>query len=167
MSNTIGTVDMFLAIKGAMRGKINGESQDSKHKNEIEVLGWSWGMQSRSAGGGVAATGRATIKELQIFKRVDSATTALMGALRQNEPIKEATLTIRKFGSPPLEYFTIKIEDGRVTGLDVQVDPDIATEVREVITFSFNKVEVTYVPQKGDGSGKGGMSFLDDWAPQV
>ena len=30
-------VDMFLDIKG----EIEGESQDHKHKNEIDVLAWS------------------------------------------------------------------------------------------------------------------------------
>ena len=33
-------VDMFLKIDG-----IKGESKDSKHKDEIDVLAWSWGLQ--------------------------------------------------------------------------------------------------------------------------
>ena len=32
-------VDVFLKIKG-----IPGESADSKHKNEIDVLSYSWGI---------------------------------------------------------------------------------------------------------------------------
>jgi len=32
--------------KGAKHGLINGEAQDNAHKNEIEVLSWSWGIQA-------------------------------------------------------------------------------------------------------------------------
>ena len=44
-----GAGDMFLKVKGAKHGDINGEAQDQKHKNEIEVLAWSWGMQGKAA----------------------------------------------------------------------------------------------------------------------
>ena len=40
----------------------------SKHKNEIEVLGWSWGMQGKPSLGGGSATGKATMRELRIIK---------------------------------------------------------------------------------------------------
>src|SRR5262245_27091451 len=111
---------MFLSVKGA-KGDINGEAQDQTHKDHIQVLGWSWGMQSKaSLGAGTVPTGRATIRELRILKRPDKATTALMVALRNNELIKEATLTVRKAGKTQLEYLTIKIEDARVMVVDVQ-----------------------------------------------
>src|SRR5262245_63241210 len=95
---------MFLAVKGAKSGKINGESQDSKHKDEIEVIAWSWGMQGKPSLGGGNTSGKATVRELRITKRVDKASTALMAALRNNELITEATLTLRKIGKNPLEY---------------------------------------------------------------
>src|SRR5678816_3971062 len=111
-----GAGDMFLKVKGAKSGLINGESQDQgKHKNEIEVLAWSWGMQGKPSLGGGAASGKATMRELRITKKVDKASTALMSALRTNELINEATLTLRKVGKTPLEYLVIKIENGRVT----------------------------------------------------
>jgi type VI secretion system secreted protein Hcp len=53
---------MFFKVKGAKHGPINGEAQDDKHKNEIEVLAWSWGMQGKSSIGGGSATGKATIR---------------------------------------------------------------------------------------------------------
>jgi len=57
-----GTNDMFLNVNGAKHGQINGEAQDDKHKNEVEVRGWSWGMQGKPSLGGGAASGKATIK---------------------------------------------------------------------------------------------------------
>ena len=114
-----GVGDMFLLVKGAQHGLIKGEAQDEQHKAEIEVLSWSWGMQGRATLGGGAATGKATMHDLKIVKRVDSASTALMQALRTNEPIQKAVLTLRKAGKSPLEYLKVTIEQGRVTSLTV------------------------------------------------
>jgi hypothetical protein len=74
---------MFFKVKGAKHGDINGEAQDQKHKNEIEVLSWSWGMQGKASISTGAATGKATMRELRIVKKVDKASTALMAALHE------------------------------------------------------------------------------------
>jgi len=155
---------MFLSVTGARAGPITGESQDSKHKNEIEVLAWSWGMQGKPSLGGGGASGRATIRELRVTKRVDKASTALMSALRNNEPIKVAALTIRKAGKTPLEYLTIKIEDGRVMSLEIEAgDASNAPGLLERVNFSFNKISIEYTPQGPDGRAMGSTSFMDEW----
>ena len=155
---------MFLALNGAKQGKINGEAHDDTHKNEVEVLGWSWGMQGRPSLGGGTATGKATIRELRILKRIDKASTALMSALRTNEPIKVAMLTVRKTGKNPLEYFKIKIEDARVMSLDIEAgDASNSSTVIEKVTFSFNKISIEYTPQGSDGNPLGTTSFEDEW----
>jgi type VI secretion system secreted protein Hcp len=159
-----GAGDMFFKVKGAKHGEIQGEAQDQKHKNEIEVLSWSWGMQGKSALGGGAATGKATMRELRIVKKVDKASTALMSALRTNEVIKEGVLTLRKTGTSKLEYFKITIQDGRVMGLDVEAGNDAGTAtLLERVTFSFNKIAVEYTPQGNDGMPQGSTIFEDQW----
>lgn len=159
-----GAGDMFLKVKGAKHGDINGEAQDQKHKNEIEVLAWSWGMQGKAALGGGIATGKATMRELRITKRVDKASTALMSALRTNETIKEATLTLRKIGKTPLEYFKIKIEEGRVVALDLEAgDVSGSPALLERVSLSFNKISVEYTPQGADGMPQGSTTFEDEW----
>lgn len=160
-----GAGDMFLAVKGAKSGKIVGESSDAgKHKDEIEVMAWSWGMQGKSAVGGGLATGKATIRELRITKRVDKSSTALMAALRHNELITEATLTLRKAGKTPLEYLTIKIENGRVMSIDLDAgDQSGGAGLFEKVSFSFNKIKVEYTPQGADGGPQGATSFEDEW----
>jgi type VI secretion system secreted protein Hcp len=159
-----GAGDMFLKVKGAKHGDINGEAQDQKHKNEIEVLAWSWGMQGKAALGGGIATGKATMRELRITKRVDKASTALMSALRTNETIKEATLTLRKIGKTPLEYLKIKIEEGRVVALDLEAgDVSGSPSLLERVSLSFNKISIEYTPQGADGMPQGSTSFEDEW----
>ena len=163
-----GAGDMFLMVKGAKHGLIKGESQDDQHKGEIEVVSWSWGMVAKASIGGGTATGKATINDLRIVKRVDSASTALMGALRTNEPIQKAVLTLRKAGKGQLEYLKITIEQGRVISLLIDtVETAAVPDVFERVSFSFNKIEVEYVPQGKDGLPQGGMTFADQWSDQA
>ena len=158
------TNDMFFKVKGASHGQINGEALDEKHKGEIEVLSWSWGMQGKSSVGGGQATGKATMRELRIVKKVDKASTALMGALRTNEVIKEGILTVRKTGTTKLEYLKITIKDGRVLALDIQAGDDTGdTTLLERVSFTFNKITVDYTPQGADGQPQGGTMFEDQW----
>jgi type VI secretion system secreted protein Hcp len=155
---------MFLSVKGAAHGVINGESVDDKHKGEIDVLSWSWGIQGKPSLGGGTASGKATIREMKIVKKVDKASTALMGAVRTNEVIKEAILTLRKAGKSPLEYLKITMEQGRVVSLDIEAgDASGGFEVIERITLSFNKLTVEYTPQGADGLPQGGTTFQDQW----
>ena len=156
---------MFLMVKGAKHGLIKGEAEDKDHKGEIEVLSWSWGMQGKSSLAGGAATGKATIRDLRIVKAVDSASTALMQALRTNEQIQKAVLTLRKAGKTPLEYMKITIEQGRVMALDVDAgDTQGSANLVEKVSFSFNKITVEYTPQGKDGQPQGSMLYEDQWS---
>jgi type VI secretion system secreted protein Hcp len=159
------TGDMFLMVKGAQHGLIKGEAEDKDHNGEIEVLSWSWGMQGKASLGGGVATGKATMRDLRIVKHVDSASTALMQALRTNEQIQKAVLTLRKAGKTPLEYMKITIEQGRVMALDVDAgDTQGSATLVEKVSFSFNKISVEYTPQGKDGQPKGSMTFEDQWS---
>ena len=159
-----GTGDMFLSVKGTRSGAIKGESQDDVHKGEIDVLGWSWGMQAKPSLGGGTASGKPSIHDLEILKRVDCASTALMAALKTNEQIQKAVLTLRKAGSSQLEYLRIVIEQGRVTSLAIEAGGrEGSPDLLERITFSFNKITVEYVPQGKDGLALGSTQFTDQW----
>lgn len=153
---------MFLMVKGAKSGLIKGESQDAAHAGEIAVVSWSWGMQARSSLGGDGARGKAVVHELKILKKVDSASTGLMAALRSNEMIAKAVLTLRK--KAQLEFLKITIEGGRVTGLTIEGgDTGGGPDVVENVSFSFNKISVEYVPQGRDGQALGGMVYTDQF----
>jgi len=157
---------MFLSLSGAKAGAIAGEAQDSDHKNEIEVLGWSWGMAGKRDVASGLASGRTTVRELSILKRVDKATTPLMNACRTNEMIK-GTLTLRKAGKSPLEYLKISFENGLVNSYDVQAgDTSGSPTLVERVTFSFEKITIEYTPQGADGRAQGGMTYTDQWMPQ-
>lgn len=148
--------DMFLKVETARLGVIKGEAHDEKHLNEIDVVSWSWGMSSRSALAGAGPSSKATLDELRIVKKIDSASTALMSSLRSNEAIKKLTLTVRKAGGHPLEYVKITLQSARITHLSLDTE---SAEVVERVSFAFQKINVEYVPQGADGAGRGSMSF--------
>jgi type VI secretion system secreted protein Hcp len=151
---------MFLKIESAKQGPIKGEAQDQNHKDEIDVISWSWGMAAKSALSSTGPSSKATLHELSIVKAVDSASTGLMSAMRNNDLIKKAVLTVRKAGGAPHEYFKVTIEKGRITALDVDAASFSATgQVTEKLSLAFQKIGVEYVPQGADGQPKGGMLF--------
>ena len=154
--------DMFLKIDGSRQGAIKGETRDAGHKDEIDVLGWTWGMEGNLIHG--QATAKTVVRELKITKRVDQATTGLMSALRSNEVIKKAVLTVRKAGGKdPVEYYTITLEKGRITSLIQQSgDETDPAALNEEVSIAFSKVAVEYKPQGDDGQFRGATSFEMD-----
>lgn len=156
----MGLADMFLKIEGAKQGVIKGESKDTSHKEEVDVVTWSWGMQSHASIQSGLPSGKTSITELVVTKRMDKASTAIMSSLRNNEVIKKATLTVRKAGQKPLENLKIVLEKARIvsfaaTGATAEGGP----EVKETISLAFKKISVQYTPQGDDGQALGGTSF--------
>jgi type VI secretion system secreted protein Hcp len=149
--------DIFAKI-----GDIKGESLDDKHKNEIEVLSFSWGVASSGslAAGGGAGSGKATFQDLSIVHRIDRASPALMQACATGTHIKDATITHRKAGKGQHEYLIVKMNDILVTS--VTHAGASGEPAAETVSLVFAKVAVEYRPQKDDGSVDAGSHFKYD-----
>ena len=155
--------DMFLSVTGQKTGLIKGESDDQQHKDEIDVLGWSWGISAQQQIGGGGPAGKAVLKELHLQKYVDRASTALMSMTRTNEIIKKAVLAVRKAGTTQQEYFKLTIEKGRITSYDVRAPESPANpKMVELLNFSFQKIEVEYRVQGADGQLLGSSLYSDE-----
>lgn len=154
--------DMFLKVEGSRSGVVKGEASDSTHPGEIEIDDWSWGMHGSSAMGGAGAATKTAMDALHLTKRVDSASTALMSVMRNNELIKKAVLTVRKAGAKPIEYFIVTIENARITSYDVATTSGASYQLVEKIALSFQKITVDYYAQDSTGARKGGSSFMAD-----
>jgi type VI secretion system secreted protein Hcp len=149
--------DIFAKI-----GDIKGESLDAKHKDEVEVLAWSWGVaqtgsMAHGSGGG---TGKANFSDLTISHYVDKASPVLMKACATGEHIKEATITARKAGKGQQEYLIIKMNDIIITS--VQPGGSGGEAAVESVTLQCAKVDLEYKPQKADGSLDAGLHFKYD-----
>jgi len=148
-------VDMFIKIDG-----IKGESQDSKHKDEIDVLSWSWGVSQsgtmHSGGGGGA--GKANFQDLSITKWVDMSSPKLLGATSTGKHIKEALLTVRKAGEKPLEYLKVTLTDCLISSVSTGGSGG-EDRLTENVAINFAKVKFEYTVQKADGSAGGVVPF--------
>ena len=150
-------VDVFLKL-----GTIKGESKDSKHEGEIDVLSWSWGIsQTGSMGhGGGGGAGKANFSDLSIMHALDKASPVLMQACATGEHIPDATLVARKAGKGQQEYLIIKMNDVIITG--VTHAGDSGQPGSETVGLAFAKVALEYKPQKSDGSLDVGVHFKYD-----
>lgn len=144
---------MFLKVRG-----VTGESGDADHKGEVEVKSWSWGMQAPTGPVSGGAGGKTTIHELVVVKLVDQSSPTLMRFLRNNKLVSDATLTVRKAGKTPLEYFKIELENVRVTSLHTESE---GSELVERIRLGFSKVRVSYTPQDETGAMGGGENVFE------
>jgi type VI secretion system secreted protein Hcp len=146
--------DIFAKI-----GDIKGESTDSKHKDEIEVLSFSWGVtnSAKIKGGGA---GKATFTDLSFLHGIDKASPNLLSACATGAHLKEATITHRKAGKGQQEYLVIKMNDVIITGVALADSSVVAGS--ETVSMAFAKVDLEYKPQKADGSLDAGIHFKFD-----
>jgi type VI secretion system secreted protein Hcp len=144
----------------AKLGDIKGESVDAKHKDEIEVLSFSWGVANTPPAGGGGGAGKATFQNLSIEHGIDKATPALLQACATGQHIRDATITHRKAGKSQAEYLVVKLSDVVVTGVAHTGSTD--QPYSEVVTLNFAKVDFEYRPQKADGSLEAGIHFKYD-----
>ena len=143
----MATTSYFLKIDG-----IPGESRDDKHKDEIEVLSWSWGETQETAvsPGGGAGTGRVAMTDLHVSANFTKASPQLLLACASGKHLKSAILTGRKAGKAQQEYLSFSLTDVLVSGY--QTGASEAEAPLDSIALSFSKIEVSYKQQTPDGS---------------
>ena len=141
-------VDMFIKI-----GKLEGESKDTKHGKEIDVLAWSWGASnsgSAHVGGGMGA-GKVNVQDLSFTKYIDKSSPDLMLACCNGEHYPEAKLVVRKAGKDPLEYLTITLKEVIVTSVSTGGSGG-EDRLTENVTLNFAKVQLNYIEQTATGA---------------
>jgi type VI secretion system secreted protein Hcp len=149
--------DIFAKI-----GDIKGESVDAKHKDEIEVLSFSWGVANSgpTAPGGGGGAGKATFQDLSIVHGIDKATPELLKACATGLHIKDATITHRKAGEGQQEYLIVRLNDVTITAVSHGGSED--QPYAESVSLKFAKVDLEYRPQRVDGSLDPGLHFKFD-----
>ena len=140
--------DYFLKLDG-----IDGESTDDKHKGEIDVLSWSWGVSqsgTHQAGGGGGA-GKASPTDLSFSMITCKASPKLYLACATGEHIKTAKLVVRKAGGEQQEYMSVLLSDVLVSSYSTggSGGGDLPMES---FSLNFGKMEYEYKPQKADGT---------------
>jgi len=154
-------VDMFLMLDG-----IKGESNDDKHKGEIDIHSFSWGLAQ--SGSGHSSTGQGTgkvdVSDISIMKNVDLSSPTLQLACANGKHIAKGKLTVRKAGENPLDYLTFDFEGLFVSSYQISGSSETPSES---ISLNFSKVKSEYWTQSAKGAKGDNANFSWDVAKNV
>ena len=156
-------VDMFLKLDD-----VKGESKDSKHKDEVDVLAWSWGLSQSGTThmGGGGGAGKVNVQDLSLTKYVDKSSPNLIMATCNGKHYKEALLTVRKAGEKPLEYIKVTMKEVLVSSVSTGGSGG-EDRLTENVTLNFGWFKVEYTPQKADGTGDAAIEAVWNIAENV
>jgi type VI secretion system secreted protein Hcp len=139
-------VDYFLKLDG-----IQGESQDEKHKNEIQVLSWSWGAANVSsvAGTGGSGAGKVDMSDVSMMLNFDKSTPKFFKSVCAGSHIASGTLSAIKAGGNGKPYLKVDFKELFVTGLQMSA----AGEVPAVsLSFTYDEIKIDYSAQDEKGN---------------
>lgn len=139
-------MDLFLKIDG-----IQGESSDSKHKDEIQLESFRWGESRPSVPSG-GASRRVQIEDFQFAMETNKASPQLLLACASGQHVKSAVLTAQRTGTsgkdePPFLKYTFT--DVLVSSFRMEGTPE---PVVDHVSFNFGRIAVEYHPRNPDGS---------------
>lgn len=147
MTADAAAVDYFLKIDG-----IEGESIDDRHRGEIDIMSFSWGMSNSGtfASGGGGGAGKASFGSIRLTTAVSKASPMIFESVATGKHFQNVTLSVVKTGTVGGEFLKITLTDVIITSYQT------GGMVGEVPTDSFKlnyaKIEFEYKPQKADGS---------------
>ena len=157
-------VDYFLKIDG-----VDAESNDKKHKGEIELESFSWGQsQSGTSGrGGGAGAGKVQPQDFSFVKRLDKASPVLLIGCATGKHFKSAVLTARKAGGEQQDYLKITMEDVLISSYQVGGSSHSEVVPMDQVTLNFAKLEMSYKGQQADGTLSGEVKQKYDFSQNV
>ena len=143
----MATVDLFLKIDG-----ISGESQDAKHKGEIDLQSFSWGETSESGPSQGAGAGKVAMQDFHFATPVNKASPLLFLACAMGKHIKDALLTARKAGKEQQEFLLFKFSDLLISSYQIGGEEEVGEVPMEQVSFNFSRIDFDYRAQKPDGA---------------
>ena len=146
-NSAMAAVDMFIKI-----GNIVGESQDKDHKNEVDVLAWSWGASRGSAQTKKGLLPAACIQDLNFTKYIDSATPEIILNAVTGGVVPTARLTVRKAGVTNIEYLKLQMTNVSVSSYSTGGSGG-EDRLTENVTLHFDTMIGVYRRQLVDGAG--------------
>jgi len=156
--------DMFLSLDG-----IKGESADDKHKGEIDIESFSWGLAQQGSGnrGGGSGTGKVDVQDISITKKVDKSSPMLQLACANGKHIAKGKITLRKAGENPLDYLTFDLESVLVSNYQIAHTAGGNDVPAETISLNFSKVKSEYWTQSDKGAKGENANFSWDVAKNI
>lgn len=148
--------DFLLVIDG-----IDGESQDDKIKNAIEVDSFSFGTSNTgtmSAGTG-GGSGKVNMQDFHFTKKWDKSSSNLFVYCSSGEHIPTVTLHCRKAtgkdGGQDV-FLEVKMSDCVISSYNAGGSDGGSPVPTESVSFNFTKIEFSYRAQNTKGGGLAG-----------
>ncbi len=138
--------DAFLKIDG-----IDGEATDERHRDQIEVFSWSWGLVNREAIGG--GGGKVNVSEITITKEVDKSSPKLFLSTAIGEPAGDVVLRMAESrdSDEKTVYYQLELKDVYVTSIDSGVRTR-EEELTENITLNFSEITFSFANRDESGA---------------
>jgi len=133
------STDIFLKLDG-----IDGDSMDSKHQDEIDVITFSGPGVCHPVPGG-----QPVFEPVTITKETDKATPLILQKAVTGEHIDHGKLTVRKSGGDALEYLVFEFQDIEILSSG------------DMFSFRAAHTKMLFTPQKDDGTG--GPAIPAEW----
>lgn len=141
----------FLKIDG-----IVGESTDAKHKGEIEVESFSFGVtHSTSPGGGAGGSGgagKAAFEDLNVVTPFSRAGPRLLQACATGEHLRSAVLTARRSGGKEqFEFMKLTLSDVLVSAYRSGAAGAEAVIPSDQFSLAYSKLQIEHKAQSPSG----------------
>lgn len=139
-------VDYYLKLDG-----IQGEAEDQNHKNEVQILSWSWGGSNVSSvsGTGGSGAGKVSLSEFSVMAFFDKSTPKFFKSLCAGTHIPTALMTATKSGTDGKPYLKVDFKEMFVTSLQISASSEIPTVS---VSFSYNEIKIDYSTQNEQGN---------------
>ena len=158
----MSTFDCFLELDG-----ITGESRDSRHRDEIDVLRFGWGESQHAPvqSGLGAGVGQVRVEDLEVRARTSKASPKVMVACASGRHIATARLTCRLPGLADAQFLVITLSNVRVSRYYVagaaSVDGMLPTDE---IALNFRDIKIEYRARRPDGTWE--SAVMGEWNVQ-
>jgi type VI secretion system secreted protein Hcp len=159
LADAHAALNAYLVLKGQKQGAIKGSVTQKGREGAIKIEMASHEIVSpRDAASGLP-TGKRQHKPFVITKKIDKSTPLLNSMLVNNENIPEWKLEVydSQGGKTDQHVYTVKLTNANIASIKMVTDDD--GSLREVITFTYQKIEWTWVD--------GGIMAMDDWEAPV
>lgn len=138
-------VDYFLKLDG-----IQGESQEKNHKNEIQLLSFSWGASNVSSvsGTGGSGAGKVDLSDFSTMIFFDKSTPKFFKSICKGTHIPTGTLSATKSGADK-PYLKVDFKELFVTSLQISASSEIPSVS---VSFTYNEIKIDYSTQDEKGN---------------
>ena len=130
---------------------INGDSILEGHKDEIDILDWSWQMSSTYS---AYSAERPIVRPLIVKKKIDKASPHISLSLLKGETKPEAILYVLVTGTPIFDILRITMSSVRFVNVSAGYTPG-DSHLIESVALAFSKVCYSYSTYDAEGAPAG------------